>query len=352
MLVEDSLVVRTLLAHIVGRDPRLELALAVESGEQALSAIASVRPDVISMDIRLPGIDGLETTRRIMADHPTPIVVIADSVEDASLRISMNALRAGALSVVEKPVATTHAGYEAVSSEICTQLRIMAAVPVIRRRPIGAEWSGRREAPADRGGDPAPGLSRGRPDVLALAASTGGPPALARVIGGLPRDFPLPVLVVQHMGAAFMEGFAAWLDSVVDLPVALARDGERIAPARVYVAPGDRHLELGPGGLLRVADGSPVNGQRPAATVLFRSLARQAGARGLGVLLTGMGEDGATGLLDMRRAGAGTIAEHESSAVVYGMPAAAVRLGAAGSVLPLDRIADEIWRVVRADGER
>ena len=353
MLVEDSLVVRTLLAHIVGRDPRLELALAVESGEQALAAIAGVRPDVISMDIRLPGIDGLETTRRIMAEQPTPIVVVADAVEDASSRISMNALRAGALSVVEKPVATTHAGYEAISAEICTQLRIMAAVPVIRRRPIGAEWSG-RVLQADRVALPAsaPDLARGRPDVLAVAASTGGPPALARVIGSLPRDFPLPVLVVQHMGATFMEGFAAWLDSVVDLPVSVAHDGEGMAPGRVYVAPGDRHLELGSGGILRVTGGVPVNGQRPAATVLFRSLARHVGPRGLGVLLTGMGEDGATGLLDMRRAGAGTIAEHESSAVVYGMPAAAVRLGAAGAVLPLDWIADEIVRMVRADGGR
>ncbi|MDR7037553.1 two-component system chemotaxis response regulator CheB [Methylobacterium sp. BE186] len=345
MLVEDSLVVRHLLTHIVGRDPRLLLVAAVASGEEALKQIAAVRPDVISMDIRLPGIDGLETTRRIMAEHPTPIVVVADSVEDASLRISMNALRAGALSVVEKPVATTHSGYDAVAGEICTQLRIMAQVPVIRRRPIGSEWAGRRPAPqAAPDADPPD-----RPTILAIAASTGGPPALARVIGALPEDFPLPVLVVQHMGAAFMEGFAAWLNGVVPLPVALARDGERAEGGRVYVAPGDRHLELGPNGILRILDSAPVGGQRPAATVLFRSLARHAGNRGIGVLLTGMGEDGALGLLDMRRAGAETIAEHESTAVVYGMPAAAVRLSAARGVLPLDRVAGQILRAIQPD---
>ena len=345
MIVEDSLVVRELLRYIVSRDERLEVVAAVASGEAALDTLAAARPDVISMDINLPGIDGLETTRRIMAEHPTPIVVIADAVEDSSQRISMNALRAGALSVVEKPVATTHAGYEAVAGEICTQLRIMAQVPVIRRRPIGAEWAGRAAAPPP----PIPAAATGKaPSVLGIAASTGGPPALARVIGALPEDFPLPVLVVQHMGAAFMDGFANWLGSVVALPVAIARDGERAEPARVYVAPGDRHLELGANRVLRVTDGAPVSGQRPAATVLFRSLARQAGASGLGVLLTGMGEDGAVGLADMHRVGAQTVAEHESTAVVYGMPAAAVRLGAARSVLPLDGVASHLLRLVGA----
>lgn len=347
MLVEDSLVVRTLLTHIVGRDPRLELAGAVGSGEEALAAIETIRPDVVSMDIRLPGIDGLETTRRIMAERPTPIVVIADAVEDSSLRISMNALRAGALSVVEKPVATTHAGYDAVAGEICTQLRIMAAVPVIRRRPIGSAWPDRQAGAALHSTFlPA---SDAQPIVLAIAASTGGPPALAKVIGALPADFPLPVLLVQHMGAAFMEGFASWLDGVVGLPVALAREGERIVPGRVHVAPGDRHLELGPGRTLRIGDSAPVGGQRPAATVLFRSVARHAGPRAIGALLTGMGEDGALGLADMHRAGAATIAEHESTAVVYGMPGAAVRLSAAGSVLPIDEIAGHILRAARPE---
>jgi two-component system chemotaxis response regulator CheB len=345
MIVEDSLVVRELLRYIVSRDPRLELVAAVASGEEALAAIAGARPDVISMDIRLPGIDGLETTRRIMAERPTPIVVVADSVEDSSLHISMNALRAGALSVVEKPVATTHAGYDAVAGEICTQLRIMAQVPVIRRRPIGAEWNGKVSSPAQGSGSiPFPATAQ-RPTVLGIAASTGGPPALARVIGALPKEFPLPVLLVQHMGPAFMDGFAAWLDSVVALPVTIARDGERAEPGRVYVAPGDRHLELGTSRVLRLADTAPVSGQRPAATVLFRSLARQAGASGIGVLLTGMGEDGAVGLADMHAAGAQTVAEDESTAVVYGMPAAAVRLGAARAVLPLDRVAGHILRL-------
>ncbi|GJE01674.1 Protein-glutamate methylesterase/protein-glutamine glutaminase [Methylobacterium isbiliense] len=348
MLVEDSLVVRQLLAHIVSRDPRLALVAAVSSGEEALREIHRVQPDVISMDIRLPGIDGLETTRRIMAERPTPIVVIADAVEDASLKISMNALRAGALSVVEKPVGTGHRAYEAVSDEICTQLRIMSAVPVIRRRAIGAE----RARPVPLPDLPARDEAGVLPTLVAVAASTGGPPAFARLIGALPADFPAPILLVQHMGAAFMDGFAAWLNGVVPLAVEIARDGVRPLPGHVYVAPGDRHLVLGSGGLIAVSDEAPVGGQRPSATALFRSVARVAGPRGLGILLTGMGEDGAAGLLDMRMAGAFTLAEHESSAVVYGMPAAAVRLRAAGSVLPLDLIAPRLLRAVQPGGPR
>ncbi len=346
MLVEDSLVVRQLLAHIVSRDPRLALVAAVDSGEEALREIHRVQPDVISMDIRLPGIDGLETTRRIMAERPTPIVVVADAIEDSSLKISMNALRAGALSVVEKPVGTGHRAYEAIADQICTQLRIMSQVPVIRRRPIGAERLARTEPGRDEART-APIPATQAPSVLAVAASTGGPPAFAKLLGALPADFSLPVLLVQHMGAAFMEGFADWLNGVVPLTVVIAREGVRPQAGHVYVAPGDRHLTLGPGGLLTLVDEPPVGGQRPSATLLFRSVARVAGPRGLGVLLTGMGEDGAAGLLDMHLAGAATIAEHESSAVVYGMPAAAVRLKAAGTVLPLDLIAPRVLRATQ-----
>lgn len=333
MIVEDSAVVRHLLTSIIARDPRLKVAAAVSSGEEALAALAHVDPGVISMDIRLPGIDGLETTRRIMEEHPTPIVVIADSVHDGSMKLSMNALRAGALTVVEKPVGIASGGYEEIAGKICTQLYIMSQVSVIRRRGVHARSA--REAVQP----PQPNKScTFAPSIIGIAASTGGPPALARVIGALPADFPLPILVVQHMGAPFMEGFASWLDGLVPLAVDLAKDGEIACPGRVYVAPGDHHLVLAEGNTLRLTREAPFNSQRPAATVLFQSMARQAGGRGLGVVLTGMGEDGARGLAEMRAAGGQTIAEHETTCVVYGMPAAAISLGAIDTVLPLDMI--------------
>jgi two-component system chemotaxis response regulator CheB len=344
MVVEDSLVVRQLLVHIIASDPRLVVAAAVTSAEEALQEIGRVRPDVISMDIRLPGMDGLEATRRIMADHPTPIVVIASSIEDSTLKISMNALRAGALTVVEKPVGLSSDGYAAIASTICTQLYIMSQVPVVRQRSF-SPW---REAAAPRR-EPEWGMTR--PSIMGIAASTGGPPALAKVLGGLSPDFPLPILLVQHMGAPFMEGFASWLNGLVPLEVRLAQDQEIPKPGQVYVAPGDRHLLLSSAGTLKLSTEPPLGNQRPSATLLFQSMAQSLGRRGLGVILTGMGEDGAQGLVELRQAGGYAVAEDESTAVVYGMPAAAARMGGVNVSLPLDLIAPRILRLARGEGE-
>jgi two-component system chemotaxis response regulator CheB len=344
MIVEDSLVVRQLLAHIVSRDPRLVLAAAVASAEEALAEMGRVRPDVISMDIRLPGMDGLEATRRIMASQPTPIVVIADAVEERGLHISMNALRAGALSVVEKPLGPARQGYEQAAEAICTQLYIMSQVLVIRRRGTGGA-----AAPAVGLNAPEPVSAPLQPALVGIAASTGGPPALARVLAALPKALPVPVLVVQHMGAPFMEGFATWLDGLVPPRVRIAEDRTLPQPGEIYVAPGDRHLSVSAGGLLQVSDEPPVSNQRPSADTLFHSMARTLGPRGLGILLTGMGEDGARGLTALHQVGGFTIAEDETSAVVYGMPAAAVRLGGVSASLPLEMIGPRLLKAMRAE---
>ncbi|HEX3982068.1 MAG TPA: chemotaxis-specific protein-glutamate methyltransferase CheB [Acidisoma sp.] len=338
MVVEDSAVVQGLLRFIIGADPRLEVCAVCTSGEAAIEALPRVRPDVISMDIRLPGMDGLEATRLIMSRFPTPIVVIANAVEDASLRISMNSLRSGALSVVEKPAGFGHAHHAEIAETIRTQLYIMSQVPVIRQRPMPDREAGSHHRVASRAG------RRITPTIAGLVASTGGPAALARVLGALPEDFPAPILVVQHMGAAFMPGFAAWLDGLVPMQVAIAEHGRTPMPGHVYIAPGDEHLTLGLDGTLRLGREAQVSSQRPSGTVLFRSLATLCGPRAMGVLMTGMGEDGAEGLFAMRRAGALTLTEDETTTVVYGMPQAAVKIGASRLSLPLDRIPDAIRR--------
>lgn len=332
MLVEDSPTVRTLLCHIIDRDPRLQLAAVCVSAEEALDSIGQVAPDVISMDIRLPGMDGLEATRRIMSEHPTPIVVIADSIHDTTLGIAMNALKAGALTVVEKPAGPGAVAYDKIADAIATQLFIMSQVPVIRRRGPGVTTSAHRKSVQEV-------ATPSRANIVGIAASTGGPPALAAVLGALNKTFPAPILLVQHMGAPFMEGFASWLNDQTELRVKLAESQEIPIPGVVYVAPGDRHLELAPGNFLRLTSEPPLASQRPAANCLFQSMARVAGPKAVGVLLTGMGEDGARGLLDMKGAGAFTIAEDETTSVVYGMPAAAVRMGGVSLSLPLDQVA-------------
>ncbi|WP_141260590.1 chemotaxis-specific protein-glutamate methyltransferase CheB [Komagataeibacter diospyri] len=338
LIVEDSAVLRHLLMRVVTGDPRLELVEAVETAEEALRLVPRLRPDVISMDICLPGMDGLEATRQIMAHFPTPIVIVSDTVGAQATQVSMNALRSGALSVIEKPQGLSGAAGAAVAQGIATQLYIMSQVPVIRRRLMQAEpfrHRGMWTRPLDI-----------RPRVLALAASTGGPTAFARVLGDLPADFALPVVLVQHMGQPFMEGFAAWLDQHVALPVMLAQHGMQLERGRVLVAPGNRHMTVGPRGDVLLHDDALVQGQRPSADVLFSSVAKVFGADSLGVLLTGMGEDGVEGLGRIRNAGGYTIVEDRSTAVIHGMPGAAERAGAACISLPVHEITPHILRIM------
>ena len=348
MIVEDSRPVREMLEHIIGQDPRLEVVALVASAEEALKRLHQVAPDVISMDIRLPGMNGFEATQRIMAERPTPIVVVSASVESEELNISMNALRAGALSVMEKPVSTGHRDYAELAERLCTQLVIMSEVRVIRqraRRDTGPEPPpiGRKASGAAAIAPPAPGTFQ----MLGIVASTGGPNALAKVLAGLGRNVPVPVLLVQHITPGFLKGFVTWLNGISPMPVVEAADGQIPEPGTVYVAPADRHLVLDRG-CLRLDSGAPVSVQRPSGTVLFRSMARSLGANSLGVLLTGMGEDGAAGLRAVREAGGYTIAEDETTAVVYGMPAAAVRMGAVCESLPLDDIAPRVSQLLLA----
>ena len=341
LVVEDSPVVQQLLAHVIGGDPRMEVAAVASSGEQALRMVGSAKPDVVSLDIRLPGIDGFEVTKRLMREHPVPIVVVASDVHD--LDIPMRALQAGALAVVEKPGSMARADYQTVASHLCTQLYIMSQVKVIRQR---VRRVGEPDAPAPAASCPAaPAANARKFRALGLVASTGGPAALVKILKDLPPSFPLPIFVVQHIGAPFVAGFASWLESVLPMPVKLAEHNAPLRPGTVHVAPGEAHLVADPGAT-RLVQAEPVCGQRPSGDVLFTSMASAFGASGIGVLLTGMGEDGARGLLDMHRVGAYTITEHASTAVIHSMPGTAVRLGGATVELPLDKVAGRLLELV------
>jgi two-component system chemotaxis response regulator CheB len=332
LIVEDSRVIRQFLEHIIGEDPRLEIAGAVETAEEALRILDRVCPDVISMDIRLPGMNGFEATQRIMQQRPTPVVVVSASVERADMQVTMNALLAGALTVLEKPASATSHQYAALAERLCTQLAIMSQVKVIRRRGGTRPAISAGHRPATRGA----GFR-----ALGIASSTGGPNALLQLLGGLGAEFPLPILVVQHITSSFLEGFASWLENVSPFSVEIVKDRALMFPRKIYLAAQDHHLRA-ENGFVRADHGQPVSAQRPSGTVLFESMAAAYGSQALGVVLTGMGDDGAQGLLRIRQEGGYTIAEDESTAVVYGMPAEAVRLGAASESIPLPAIAPRI----------
>jgi two-component system chemotaxis response regulator CheB len=296
--------------------------------------IDRIAPDVVTMDVRLPGMQGLEATRHIMSLRPTPIVVVSGiGSEDVSL--TMQALKAGALSVVEKPPASTHQSYEAMASRLCGQLAIMSEVRVVRQRPRPSLRLYKSEL---RSG---PAFYR----ALGVATSTGGPGALMELFAGLGREFSLPVAVVQHMTPNFMDGFATWLASVSPMPVEVVENRTLMINGHAYLAPCHRHL-LVDGAFLMLDDGIPVGSHRPSADKLFSSMAQSLGPSAIGVLLTGMGEDGAAGLKQLHDSGGYTIAEDETSAVVYGMPAAAVRLGAVIESLPLAEIGARVRELV------
>lgn len=328
LVAEDSSTARTLIVGILGSGPGTEVAGEARNGVEAVEMTARLRPDVVTMDIRMPLMDGLEATKRIMALTPTPIVIVSGSVDVREVEVSMNAIKAGALTVLRKPAGPGSPGFEEEAERFRETVRAMSQVKVVRR---SAGWG--RPAPAT------PDDSRAaRVRIVAVAASTGGPVALQRLLAGLPGDFPVPVLVVQHIAAGFVDGLASWLNRDCPLTVKLAQDGERPAAGTVYLAPDGFHLEVAGEGRIVLSGAPPVGGFRPSATLLFESVAPVFGRGTVAVVLTGMGRDGVDGLRALKKAGGRIYAQDEATSVVYGMPKAAAAEGLVNGVLPLDSI--------------
>jgi len=345
LVVEDSRVIRDYLVYILETDADIRVLGTADSGEAALAFLATHRPDAILMDVHLPGIDGFETTRQIMASNPVPIVVCTASTQFDQAHTAIRALQVGALAVLKKPRGLDDPGAEAEAAAIISTIKLMSEVKVVRRwhqtpavaTPLAPALAG--PAPRDGAGHDAA--------VVAIGASTGGPPAVSQILSGLSTAFPVPILVVQHICAGFTVAFAEWLATVSGLAVHVAQGGETPLPGHVYVAPDDRHLRVSPRGELQTTRDEPHNGLRPSVGILFRSVAERFGRRAVGVLLTGMGRDGAEELKLMADRGALTIAQDEQSCVVFGMPAEAIKLGATRFVFPPHRIAELLSAVVR-----
>ncbi len=352
MIVEDSPTVREYLRQAISADARLTVVAECESAELALASLERAAPDVISMDVQLPRMSGLEATRRIMEIRPTPIVIVSRSVNTQQLDSTMDALRAGAVSAVEAPSCSRPGKSPDMAARICRELVVMSHIKVVRQR-----FNHSRSQPDSRpprvpefpGGAAKTG-DRRRASLVGIVASTGGPHAVETVLAAIGSAHPIPIVLVQHITSSFHSGFISWLDRISPQAVREARHGELPAPGHVYVAPAEKHL-LVRGNRLALENGPPESGQRPSGTVLLRSMADALGAHAVGVVLTGMGNDGAEGLLAIRRAGGYTIAEDESTAVVNGMPEAARAIGAPCISLPLESIGAAIKQLVPVSQE-
>jgi two-component system, chemotaxis family, protein-glutamate methylesterase/glutaminase len=323
LVVDDSRAVRELLVHILGSDPGLSVIGCAVNGEEALRMAQDMRPDVITMDLHMPHMDGFESTRRIMRSCPVPIVIVSGSDNQGEIDASFRAIEAGALMVVRRPFGIGNPAFEETARALVRTVKAMAEVKVVRR------WGG-----AEPGAARARVRASGRTRALVLVgASTGGPAVLRDILAELPARFPLPLMMVQHLSPGFVRGMADWLSGASGYPVSVASDGEQLEAGRAYLAPDGFQVAVTRELRCALSLGQQEHGMRPSVSHMFRSLDPELRAATVAVLLTGMGKDGAHELKQLRDDGALTIAQDRASSAVYGMPGEAIRLDAAMLIL-------------------
>ena len=324
LIVEDSVTQREIFRRLFTADGAFTIVAEAATGEEAIRLVQRHLPDVVLMDIHMPGIGGIEATREIMRVCPVPIVVASATLRRHEIDLAMKAIEAGAVSVIEKPEGAVLLHLQKIAPQLRAEL-VAASQAVVRRRPLPAPV----RTPAVNS---ATMVGAGSVEVIGVATSTGGPPVLLEIFSALPKPFPLPVLLVQHISEGFVEGFARWLGEMTGQPTRLATDSTRLEPG-IWLAPGGRHLALANRTRIELPLRRDSDLHCPSANVLFDSLSRHAGKSSMGVLLTGMGDDGAKGLLALKQAGGHTIVQDEASSLIWGMPKSAKELGAANQEL-------------------
>ena len=352
LVVEDSPTMRDFLVESLRSDPDLEVIAQAGDGKKAIELCERLRPDVVTLDMMLPMATGLEVTEHVMAYCPTPIVIVSSSTNRGEIFRTYDALAAGAIDVIEKPdIDTLHAEW---GGRLAAKVKLASRVKVITH-PRAKLRNLNSPRPVDPIEPPAPFFESPRNiDCIAIGTSTGGPQALAEILGALPVNFPIPIVIVLHISEIFSTAMAEWLSTVSKIPVAIAKSEERFPRfglPRVILAPPGKHL-VAQSGMLRCIDGPEVHSCRPSVDVFFQSIALELKSRCIAVLLTGMGKDGAKGLLEIAKEGGLTIAQDEQSSIIFGMPREAIQLGAAKRILPLREIATALVAAARTDARR
>ncbi|HJT54640.1 MAG TPA: chemotaxis response regulator protein-glutamate methylesterase [Candidatus Angelobacter sp.] len=350
LVVDDSAFMRKVLQGIIATDPQLQVCGEARDGRDALAQLESLKPDVISMDINMPHMDGLEATEVIMSSNPHPVVIVSSESRDGA-EVTLKALQLGAIDFVAKPSSGIDFDMSSVKDELCRKLKMAAKVRVVRTaaRANSQPKTAIREQPAQAKAEPAKPAARplsengghrgaGKFPIVVVASSTGGPATLMKLIPEFPADFPGAVIVVQHMPGNFTSQFSKQLGEVSAMKVKEAEAGEIVVPGQVYVCPGANHLRVSATGRIVLDDGPRIGGYRPCADLTIESVVAYCGANAVAVILTGMGNDGSKGVQSVRAAGGHVIAQDESTAVIFGMPQEAIKTGAVDQVLPIDGI--------------
>ena len=352
LVVDDSAFMRKVLQSIIAADPQLEVCGEARDGRDAVTQADVLKPDVISMDINMPHMDGLQATEVIMSSNPRPILIVSSESREGA-EVTLKSLELGAIDFVAKPTGGIDLDMSSVKEELCRKLKMAAKVRVVRtatRSKLQQEIasSSPRVEPASKNGDnglqevkaavSAAAKSAGKFPLVVLASSTGGPATLMKFIPSFPKDFPGAVILVQHMPGSFTSQFSAQLAEASQIRVKEAEAGDIIVPGQLYVCPGSHHLRVSPTGRISLDDGPRIGGYRPCADLTFESAAEYAGPMTIGVILTGMGNDGSKGVQTVRSVGGHVIAQDESTAVIFGMPQEAIKTGAVDQVLPMESI--------------
>lgn len=347
LIVDDSYVSQKLFGNLLAGDSTFVLVGFAANGKEALEAVANKKPDVVSMDINMPVMDGVEATRRIMQTNPVPIVIVSSLYNASEQEMAIKVLDAGAVSIMAKPHGPGHPRHLFSGRQYLNMLRAMAEVKVVTRRTyVRSDKTNAEKAPGGRSDLKIPGSTEKKKyGIMVIGASAGGPEAIKTLLTIISTSFAIPILIVQHIDAAFAEAYAAWLQSNIHCKVVLAGKNQPLLPGHVYLSPGDKHIVVQSKGNVSISDALPVKGHRPSVSKLFQSAADVYGDKVIAVILSGMGSDGVEEMLHLKNLGALTLAQNEASCLVFGMPGEAVKRGAATAVMtPLD-MARELIRI-------